>query len=36
VAGAGEALGGLDLLVANAGGAAGEARVEDTDADACG
>jgi 3-oxoacyl-[acyl-carrier protein] reductase len=34
VAEAGEALGGLDLLVANAGGAAGEARVEDTDADA--
>jgi 3-oxoacyl-[acyl-carrier protein] reductase len=34
VAEAGEALGGLDLLVANAGGAAGEARVEDTDAEA--
>jgi len=34
VAEAGDALGGLDLLVANAGGAAGEARVEDTDADA--
>jgi 3-oxoacyl-[acyl-carrier protein] reductase len=34
VAEAGDALGGLDLLVANAGGAAGEARVEDTDAEA--
>jgi len=34
VAGAGEALGGLDQLVANADGAAGDARVEDTDADA--
>jgi 3-oxoacyl-[acyl-carrier protein] reductase len=34
VAEAGDALGGLDLLVANAGGAAGEARVEDTGAEA--
>jgi NAD(P)-dependent dehydrogenase (short-subunit alcohol dehydrogenase family) len=33
VAGVGEALGGLDLLVANAGGAAGGSRLDDTTAD---
>jgi len=33
VAGAAEALGGLDLLVANAGGSAGGERLEDTEAD---
>src|SRR3954465_4355386 len=33
VAGAGDALGGLDLLVANAGGSAGGERLDDTTAD---